>query len=67
MVVVMDCYGWCHRIAMVGAMGLLWLLPWDCYGCCYDCYYGCYHNCCHGMTMVATIIATMVATHGKAE
>ena len=42
--------------AMVGAMGWLWLLPWDGYGCCYGCYYGC----CHGMAMVAAMIITMV-------
>ena len=38
---------------MVAAMGRLWLLPWDGYGCCY--------GCCHGMAMVAAMVVAMVA------
>ena len=36
-------------VAMVGAMGLLWLLPWDCYDCCY------------GIAMVATMVVAIIA------
>ena len=56
-------------VAMVGAMGLLWLLPWDCYGCCHGIAmvvamgllwllpsYGC----CYGIAMVAAMVVAMV-------
>ena len=50
-----DCYyGWCHGIAMVGAMGLLWLISWD--------YYRWYHEIAMVAAMITTMVATMVAT-----
>ena len=47
-----DCYGccydWYHGIAMIATMidvmGLLWLMPWNGYGCCYGCCYSSHYS-----------------------
>ena len=33
--------------AMIGVMGLLWLVPWDGYGCCYGCCYSSHYSSYH--------------------